>query len=296
MIDVAKILFLKHYDLDYQFANIEYQTNLLVNKTMNDFRNKYKDHKNITFILYYNNNIYSLLTYRIIKNLESLMGFDLKIYGKCKKEYEKEMFKNVKTIGYNKLKRLKNKVLISDYNPICNVVDDKKVFNLFEKIEYPIIHFIPKELEILQSFYIKPESEFYRDNICRETNEIEKYYNLFNKNYLGELDKQKELEYFNNSDLRINVFYLSGTEKDFELYSLIRASDSNGIINIYVYENNLDFIKVNLNPYVTGKNRIGIYDCNCCLESEFNIDNFKKENPEFNINEFNWKDYAEEEK
>lgn len=289
---------LNYYNLDYPYLdNIETQTNLLVNKTMNNFLNKYSEEikNNFTFIFQYNNNIYSFLTYRIIKNLSGILQFKLKVYGKPKYFFEKEMFKNIEKIGYRKSKRLKNKVFISDFNPICNVKINKTLSKFFTEIFYPIKYFTPKELEVLQSFYIDKDSDFYYKNIGQENSLMKNYYNAFedinNENLL-----LKIFNYCKNIDYNIPVcyYYLNGDSRDFGIYDLIMEHDKENYICVYIilenYNESVQFFKDNLNKFLSGKNRINNYNI---INNKENFEKLKQEDKDLNL--FLYSDYLKQE-
>ena len=92
-------MILHNLNLDYNthMVNYEKQTDRTLNMIMNKFVEKYRDIFNTyNFILEYQDNIFGVLTYYILKNIQGVYPFNLRVYGKIKKT--KHLFYNKKDI------------------------------------------------------------------------------------------------------------------------------------------------------------------------------------------------------
>ena len=80
-------LIVYNMNLDYQKEfNYEEQTNRTLNTIMNNFVHNYKNMFNThTFILEYQDDVFGIITYNILKNIQGIYNFDLKVFGKVKK-------------------------------------------------------------------------------------------------------------------------------------------------------------------------------------------------------------------
>lgn len=243
--------------------DIEKNADIVLSVAIHDFINKYnfeiKNH--YTFILKYDNEIYSFLAYKVIKNAAIVIhkDIDIRVLGDIKLPEEKEYFKEINSIGLKKAKKHKKAVLITGFNPICNVDCIDNFSNDFIEIYNPIEKMTPETLKTLQNFYLNEDSPLYCFNMTEGS--IQKrcwecYFtypiatNLYNSEELYDLSN-------NNDDKSIVIFQLNGTEKDFNLYDFIIESSKEGNIHLYsIPEDKIDFVKTNLSPYLDFRNQI----------------------------------------
>lgn len=268
---------INHFNLDGPYTEDEQKnTDMAVVKAIHSFIQNYDSEikQNYTFIIKYDNDIFSLLAYRIIKNSSTIIGRDLDIRYYCENltPEEKEYFKGIKPIGLRKAKKLKKAVLITGFNSICNVNGDGYFSKFFIDIHRPIEHFTPKNLRILQSFYFDKDKDkkIFIENLGLRTQEEQNWeqyfsYPITNTNnndtadYESEIFTRKHLDILYNN-VPIVLFILSGTEEDFPIYDFILKSSKEGNIHCYYVQGNkqenIDFVKTNLSPYLDFRNQI----------------------------------------
>ena len=147
-----------HYnlDLDYNYCdNIEQQTNILITYIINDFINKYeKDFNSKIFVYEFNDDFISLIGYTILLNIQSIKtNFNFKLSSKPKKT--KKFFKRKeKPIKKKELKEKNNKVLISSFNSIYEVIQRKENSKKIVDPDYYLMgKFTPEELICCKKFY-----------------------------------------------------------------------------------------------------------------------------------------------
>lgn len=264
-----KIIY-NYLDLDYPNNLITYenQTNKTVCKIMNNFIDTYKnDFNKKKFILMYQDDIYSLIAYNILKNIQGIYNFNLKIYGKRKNT--KKYIKKNEFINFFKLKRIKQKdiVYISCFNPIYKVKNSQILFKELSLNNcYKIIDkFTPSQFDILTEFYSIREETFLKEfklesvlQFRRFTLNPELFLNqkpdIFKNDYFSKIVEQE----LNNS--KFYLVKLNGEEDDFKLFDyLIKLKE----ICFYFYdEEKEDFLKLNLNHYVKQANIINNYNSN----------------------------------
>ena len=137
---------------------METQTNLLINKIMNDFisyiEGSYNKLQKTTFIYEYNDDLPSLIGYKILLNIQTIKtDFEFMLYGKAKKT-KKYLVEKQKFCSKWKLKRIINPFVISGFNPIYKVVDKEYCSNKMIIPRYNLIEqFTPQELYTAQLFY-----------------------------------------------------------------------------------------------------------------------------------------------
>lgn len=265
-----KIIY-NYLNLDYPNGLISYsdQTNKTICKVMNDFINTYKnDFDSKNFILIYQDDIYSLITYNILKNIQGIYNFNLKVFGKRKKT--KKYIKKNNFINKFKIKKIKQDdiIYISCFNPIYKVKNKKNVFKELRTNNYYnlIDKFTPLQFQIISEFYaIKDEKllqEFKQDyfldfkwfTLHEGTFQNNFDTDIFNNEYFDNIFKNE----FNKTN--IYIIKLNGNENDFPLFDYLRNIDG---INLYFFDNkNLNFLQTNLNFYINPKNAIKNYNSN----------------------------------
>lgn len=253
-------------------------TDLAISKIMSKFLTEYtiKIRQRYTFILDYRNDIFSLLAYSIIKNCISVshLDIDIRYLGDLKTDIEKKYFRDIKPIGIKKATKMKKAILITGFNPICNVVNFGYFSKHFIDIFNPLESFTPNNLKMIQDYYYSNEDfkDFYINNLGKRTEE-ESYWNKFFSYPVAAVSKENNfnLEKFYyekiNEDVPVVVFSLLGTEEDFELYDFILKSSKEGNIHLYIVNGNLNFVKTNLNFYIDSKNMV--QDSNILTNDEY---------------------------
>lgn len=274
-------------------------TDYSVAKAIRTFIEKYKSEisQNYTFVIDYQNDIFSLLAYKIIKSSSSVVGkdYNIRYCGELKTPEEKEYFKNERHIGIKKAQKLKKAVLITGFHPICNVIDLNHFSKFFIEIYNPLEHFTPRCLSILQDYYTNKEKDkaIIIENLGERDIKEKFWFDYFSY----------PMEYPDTLDIiRVNIkmekdnlippyvcFTLSGTEQDFPLYDFILKSSKEGNIHLYVIpEDKVDFVKTNLSPYLDFRNQIN--DLNLITKEEAKA--FIDECEEFYL--YNYLTYKEE--
>lgn len=238
-----------NYNLDYQkFDNYENQTSWTLNLIMNDFVKLFKDKfKTHTFIVNYTDDIFGILTYHILKNIQGVYNFNFKLYGR-----------NKKTIGYIPRKffislkdkiKTKNIVDINCFNSTLYVKNNRFVFNKKVKGYSPLKSFTPEQLIHLCKFYSLFKKENHR--ILVDLSGVNLLNDFCNRKGIKSNTIKLNKKYFIP---KIKIYELNGDETDFPLYDKILKEEENYIYFYYCPEDKIDFLKVNLNTYIKGRN------------------------------------------
>lgn len=168
-----------HYNLnlDYplDFLSVEDQTNLLLNKVINNFVIKYQeDFGKKSFVYEFNDDLPSMVGYRILQAIAAIKAeFTFRLYGKAKRT-KKMVAKGQKFCSKRELKKGNNIIFISSFNSIYKVGNvARPSINFITPNCYLIEQFTPQELFTAQVFYhigyIKDGFESDDHNICRLT-------------------------------------------------------------------------------------------------------------------------------
>lgn len=220
----------------------EKDANFAVAKALQDIIRTYHNElkRKYTFIIKYDKDIYSFLAYRMVRNVGAALQLemDIRILGDIDTKEEKEIFKDMPTIGWRKARKIKNAVFVTGYHPIYNVIDLSSYSKTFIEILNPIARFEPDALSVAQTFYLDVES---------------KLWSIFLE---GRDDKYLDEEWITDNEIPLVFFKLSGTEADFPVFDLIRKSSNEGNIHLYIVEDEkqYDFIRCNLAPYIETRN------------------------------------------
>lgn len=150
-----------HYNLnlDYSlnFLSIEQQTNMLINKVINDFINKYeKDFNKKIFVFEFNDDLISTIGYKILIAISAIKPeFNFTIYGKAKKAKKQINYKKEKFISKRKLKKNKDNIIfISSFNPIYKVANlNRSSIDFIIPNFYLFNQFTYQEILMAQQFY-----------------------------------------------------------------------------------------------------------------------------------------------
>lgn len=258
---IKRKLMYHQFNLDYpQHLELKNQTNNLINFIMNDFLIHYEEDFKDKYVVYeYQDDIYSVVGYHILKHIQAIVPFNLLIFSKkFFNHYKiKEQFINEK-----KLKKLENKIIfVSAYNPIYKVLKNKKVFKKFDK-QYNIIEsFTPEEIIMV--------SLFYKINISKEDRKLFldttfKQFRAFANGLVDSIDKINILSY---DICHIIVVKLTGNfQKDKD--KLDRIIKTDGLIFYEVENPDCETFKSGFEFYL--KNKANIPD-----EKYFNINEFE---------------------
>lgn len=220
----------------------EKDANFAVAKALQDIIRTYHNElkRKYTFIIKYDKDIYSFLAYRMVRNVGAALQIemDIRILGKIDTPEEKEIFKDMPTIGWRKARKIKNAIFVTGYHPIYNVIDLSSYSKTFIEILNPIERFEPNSLTVAQTFYLDIES---------------KLWSIFLE---GRSDRYLSRKWKTDNTIPLIFFKLSGTEEDFPVFDLIRKSSDEGNIHLYIVENEkqYDFIRCNLAPYIETRN------------------------------------------
>lgn len=156
---IMKTLILRYrLNMDYKIEDLslEKQTNFLINDIINDL---YKRIDNSKIIVYeYNDDLISLIGYNILKAVQAIKPFELKICGKKPKKTKKKIKAKESFISQRKVKKLiKNSkaFLISSFSPIYKVGNINHISNNSSfYYDYELMNrFTPDEISMSQKFY-----------------------------------------------------------------------------------------------------------------------------------------------
>lgn len=240
----------------------EQNANVALLKAMRDFLSKYSSEikKKYTFVVKYEHDIYSFLALRICHAAVTAIRktIDIRILGDLTKE-EQEFFKDFKSIGLKKAKKLKQCVLITGFNPILNVENEMFLSKKFIMIHHPIERLTPIDLYTLMNFYLKEDSFLYKKDL-KATN-----WSFFYQTPVGLTNnfEMKELAWDISPDdiyqkcdknIPIVAFKLKGTEEDLDTFDIIYKSSKEGNIHLYIIEGDRNFVINNLISYLDCRN------------------------------------------
>lgn len=244
--------FLYNYKMDIPLLeDKEKNADMIITRIVVKFLQKYNRLLRLkhTFIVDYRNDAYSFIAYRIIRSAASAINsdIDLRILGVPKTEEEKSFFKDVPTIGWRKAKKHKKAVIITAFNPIYNVSTAENFSNIFIEVFNPLEYISPYDIGTIQDFYINKDSSLYIENIGKNSEELESWYEF----YEHPLDKNVYPRDIDTNDKLPIVFFLTGTEDDFPAYDEILKCAAVGEIVLYVIpDEKEEFIKGCLAPHV----------------------------------------------
>ena len=229
-------------NLDYPMDNysIEDQTNLLINKKINEFISIYaKDFNSKVFVYNYNDDIISLIGYEILLSIKSLYpNFKFYLYGK-KRKTKKYLENKQKFISLRKIHKIcckgeNNIIAINSYNSIYKVINYNKLSKVF--VDYELMEqFTPKEIFIAQTFYhigyIK------KDLIQNNNKDIIAFQNWIE--FRGDID----LEKFDIRNLRekVKVLLMKCGDSDEEIGKKMMEVDNSEDVILY-FHNGKDLI------------------------------------------------------
>lgn len=165
-----------HYllDLNYSIDNVSGSilTNTLISKVLNDLLKFVESQPNKVFVYDYNDDLPSLVGYKILILLNAQHPFDFRLLKKSKilkaKNTKKQLAKGQKFISEKKIINNPDKyALISSFNPIYEVIDVEKNFKDFGLEKFNLIQqFTPSDFINCQQFYgIKRVKDFFTENL-----------------------------------------------------------------------------------------------------------------------------------
>ena len=247
-------------NLDYPIEGIaiDTQTNALINRTLNNFYNIFKDNIQQFNIVYeYRDDCISLIGLRLLQILAEQMNFNFEIFGKVKKF--KKKVGNARRVNEKEVNKKENILLISNFNPIykVNLVEEQsKKINYVKK--YNIVEqFTPDEFSIAFHFYGGEINEISSDDVIRsiETLRFNKWIKNPQRAALPQILASKEIKL----PIQINAVHLSGKiEEDIKLLQEVEQSDD---INFY-------YLNTEIYNILTDKNFA------TCVKHKGNIPNY----------------------
>ena len=163
-----------HYllDLNYSIDNVSGSilTNALVSKVLNNLLKFVESQPNKVFVYDYNDDLPSLVGYKILILLNAQYPFDFRLLKKNKifkaKNTKKQLAKGQKFISEKKIINNSDKyALISSFNPIYKVIGIEKNFKDFGLEKFELIkQFTPSDFINCQQFYsIKEVKDFFTE-------------------------------------------------------------------------------------------------------------------------------------
>ena len=221
-------------NLNYQIDNIDSTvlTNVLITKTLNELLKFIESQPNKVFVYDYNDDLVSLVGYKIIKLLQSQHPFELKLLNKNSffkaKQTKKQLTKKQKFISIKKvINNSKDYALISSLNPIYEVIGVEKSFNDFGLRKFDIVKkFTPIDFLNCSVFYnIKiPKKDIFSTEL--------KYINRYSKEINDLNEGQIWTESLNPIQWdRVNIVYVSNiTDEALETLQSVEQSDD---VNFY---------------------------------------------------------------
>lgn len=224
----------------------------LCNTLLRDYSHLIKS--GYSFILDYNEDIYTYLALRLIRNFTPLTTVKPTFYycGVCESPLHKRFLGDITSITVKKAQKMKKAILITGYHPICNVKIGNDLSKYFKTIVNPLERFTPNQLIQLQEFYLSPSDPFYDKALGHEDEFLLNFFQYPVGDVTGPLN------YPVVKDKRVIEFKLSGTKKDFRLYNQIVRMDAEDINYVFIYnvddEYAAEFITTNLNPYLSRRN------------------------------------------
>lgn len=241
-------------NLDYQKEfNYEEQTNRTLNTIMNNFVHNYKNMFNThTFILEYQDDVFGIITYNILKNIQGIYNFDLKVFGKVKKT--KNLFYNNKDIiTKRKLKQFDNIIKINCFNPLYYVDFSGKDFNDLSNSISLIDRFTPQQLEYLCKFFNL--NDIKNKEILQPLLKMDFFtLNTLYVNFNNFTDSKVLKEKYTMNIPKFQVYNLTGTEEDFSIFDLILKQEKESIYFYYCPEDKEQFVINNLNYFINSRN------------------------------------------
>lgn len=270
-----------HYllDLNYSIDNVSSSilTNALVSKVLNDLLKFVKSQPNKVFVYDYNDDLPSLVGYKILILLSAQHPFDFRLLKKSKifkaKNTKKQLAKGQKFISEKKIINNSDKyALISSFNPIYEVIGIEKNFKDFGLKKFELIRqFTPGDFINCQQFYnIKRVKDFFSEYLTRV---------LSYSKSINDLNEGKIwTESFNYIDVdKVNVVWVDGDqEKALKALQDVEESDD---INFYFYDD---------------ENSVGVrdilfsYNFSFYLKHKFNIPSERYQN----INNYKFIEYC----
>lgn len=195
-------------------TNDNIRVNNILTIKINNLNSIIKNNKIENIILFYNDDIYSLISYTLLSSLKSITNFNLYICGKINKtkKYLGIKTKDNKTMyNYNKIKKkdinnFPNTLYIDSYNHIYNLyhkpiykVIKNKLYSNKNKINI-IDDLTPEDIIICSRFYDIPIFKLFNR---RKKRIFLNYNNLYIKN-----------NYIKEPNKKIYFIKLTGTDKD----------------------------------------------------------------------------------
>jgi hypothetical protein len=275
-----------HYNLnlDYSldFLTNEKQTNILINKIINNFINKYKeDFNKKIFVFEFNDDLISTIGYKILVAITAIKPeFNFILFGKIKKAKKQINYKKEKFISKRKL--LKNKdniIFISSFNPIYKVA----------KLNRSSIDFIIPDFYLMEQFtysQILTSQIFYNIGYIKD-HELDPRFNKIVDNFNNWINNPKEnfpiKDYYCAAPQKITLIWIENDGHEEDNIKLMQdLEQSNNLIFYYFKQKTIPKILQDRNFLVLLKrttNRpnkdflnINTYEIPIKLAKEYNVE------------------------
>lgn len=288
--DMLALRVINHFNLDGPvIEDKDRDADLLITKAMGRFCSKYSKElkSNYTFIIKYDNDIYSALSYIIVANCGGIVkrNLDIRLMGTPKTSEEKQFFNRVKTITYHKAKKAKKAILITGFHPICNVINLAQLSKEFIEIANPLERFVPDTFRVTQSYWLQVAFAESLDKRVKLSNwfTIDEWNKFFSlplsvdnlPQVLPNIDYDVPVCVFSFDARHLNKEFFS--EEDAKYFDFILESSKEGNLHLYdvrgLSEENIEFLKCNLSPYIDYRNqpmRLNFYTPSTDEKGQFN--------------------------
>lgn len=222
------LIALYNLDLDYRIEKLtlEAQTNILINNIFQIINIDMKKDNITTYIVEYNDDIPSVLCYKILATLRSMLKFNLYLTNKPKK-YKDYIDKNEVILSKRKLKQIapEETIVISTYNPIYKVLGLSTYSNKYNLKEF-------KNWKLIENFTYKEIITallFYHTDIDFE--EYNEYFDLEKVDLNKDLTKISNLDYNYSKEI---VFVKFGETKEYNLELLKDVEQEDRLVFYYI--------------------------------------------------------------
>lgn len=222
------LIALYNLNLDYRIEKLtlDEQTNILINNIFQEINIDTKKNNITTYIIEYNDDILSVLCYKILVTLRSMLKFNLYLTNKPKK-YKDYIDKNEVILSKRKLKKIvpEETIVISTYNPIYKVLEIASHSNKYEFDNF-------KRWKLIKDFTyneIITALKFYHTNIDFE--EYNEYFTLEKVDLNKDLTKIPNLDYNYNKEIVLVKF---GETIDYNLKLLNDIEQDDRLVFYYI--------------------------------------------------------------
>jgi hypothetical protein len=226
-------------NLDYEREKVPYASycNYKLTLLINDIKTKALNKK---IVLDYQDNLESFLTFCIIDTLSPFVNNEVYIYGKTyhTHKYLKKRNKHYRKIKDKSIKR-EDIFVVSPFNPICYVLNEKKTYSKFIADYYPIKDMTLKMMNyMLKYFYASNNYNFNNSLLCHFKDDLtmtQETHRCCREDFLDYY--KRNCFNFNNNDIHYSTLIINCQDKDedyfHKLTDLINRKD---VVAIYCGE------------------------------------------------------------